>query len=70
MHFQKIISTIKERRETLKVTQDALAELSGVGLRTLKQFESGRGNPTLKTLQKLADVLGMEVCLKIKDLNI
>jgi transcriptional regulator with XRE-family HTH domain len=50
----------------LRVTQETLAELSGVGLRTLKQFESGKGNPTLQTLQKLSDVLGMEVCLQIK----
>jgi transcriptional regulator with XRE-family HTH domain len=50
----------------MRVTQETLAELSGVGLRTLKQFESGKGNPTLLTIQKLADVLGMEVCLQLK----
>ena len=66
MHFMEIIQTIKERREVLQVTQETLAELSGVGLRTLKQLESGKGNPTLLTLQKIADVLGMEVCLKVK----
>ena len=66
MHFREIIQTIKKRREMLQVTQETLAELSGVGLRTLKQFESGKGNPTLLNLQKLADVLGMEVCLQVK----
>ena len=66
MHFSELINTIKERREALRVTQEGLAELSGVGLRTLKQFESGKGNPTLLTMQKLADVLGMDLCLKIK----
>lgn len=69
MHFGELIRTIKERREVMKVTQETLAELSGVGLRTLKQFESGKGNPTLSTLQKLADVLGMEVCLKVKTVS-
>ncbi|MCI1267023.1 MAG: helix-turn-helix domain-containing protein [Saprospiraceae bacterium] len=69
MHFTELIKTIKERREALQVTQERLAELSGVGLRTLKQFESGKGNPTLSTLQKISDVLGMEVCLKIKNLT-
>lgn len=69
MHFNKLITTIKERREMLQVTQETLAQLSGVGLRTLKQFESGKGNPTLTTLQKLADALGMEVNLKIKELS-
>jgi transcriptional regulator with XRE-family HTH domain len=69
MHFEKIIKSIKERREELQVTQETLAELSGVGLRTLKQFESGKGNPTLLTLSKLADVLGMEVVLQVKNLS-
>ena len=66
MHLGNLIQTIKERRQMMRVTQETLAELSGVGLRTLKQFESGKGNPTLLTIQKLVDVLGMEVCLQIK----
>jgi transcriptional regulator with XRE-family HTH domain len=66
MHLENLIQTIKERREMMRVTQETLAELSGVGLRTLKQFESGKGNPTLLTIQKLADVLGMEICLQLK----
>lgn len=69
MHFNELIKTIKDRREALQVTQESLAELSNVGLRTLKQFESGKGNPTLLTLQKLSDVLGMEICLKIKNIT-
>ena len=69
MHLPELIKTIKERRVALKVTQEGLAELSGVGLRTLKQFESGKGNPTLTTLHKISDVLGMEVCLEIKHLK-
>ncbi len=70
MHFTDLIRLIKERREVLHVTQETLAELSGVGLRTLKQFESGKGNPTLLTLQKISDVLGMEICLKIKNVTL
>ena len=69
MHLGELIRTIKERREMLQVTQETLAELAGVGLRTLKQFESGKGNPTLQTLQRLADILGMEVCLRLKKKN-
>jgi len=66
MHFQELINIIKERREALQVTQENLAKLSGVGLRTIKQFESGKGNPTLLTIEKLAEVLGLEICLKVK----
>lgn len=70
MHFKELIKIIKDRREVLQVTQETLAVSSGVGLRTLKQFESGKGNPTLLTLGKLADALGMEVCLKVKNLSV
>ena len=66
MHFTNLIVSIKERREMLQVTQEMLADLSGVGLRTLKQFESGKGNPTIQTLNKLAGALGMELTFQIK----
>lgn len=69
MHFLELKDSLKKRRENLQVTQETLAELSGVGLRTLKQFESGKGNPTLQTIQKLADVLGLELCLKLKNIS-
>ena len=68
MHYPELIETLKARRLALQVTQETLAELAGVGLRTLKEFESGKGNPTLVTLQKISDVLGLEVCLKIKNM--
>lgn len=69
MHFSNLIETIKMRRLSLKVNQELLSELSGISLRTLKQFESGKGNPTLKTIEKLAGALGLELTLKVKSLN-
>jgi len=69
MHYQNIIQLVKERREMLQVNQESLADLSGVGLRTIKQFESGKGNPTLATLSKLADALGLEISLKVKSID-
>ncbi|WP_258861675.1 helix-turn-helix domain-containing protein [Marinilabilia salmonicolor] len=69
LHFSELIKTIKTRREMLQVNQVMLAELSGVSLRTIKQFESGKGNLTLKTMSKVADALGLELTLKVKALN-
>jgi len=66
MHHTHIVNKIKERRETLNVTQEQLADLAEVGLRTLKELERGKGNPTLETVSKLADVLGLEVQLVVK----
>lgn len=68
-HLSAVIHQIKERREILKITQDSLADLSGVGLRTIKQLEGGKGNPTFNTLQEIADVLGIELVLQVKRLN-
>lgn len=69
MHSIDLINAIKTRRDNLDVTQELLADLSGVGLRTLKKFESGKGNPTFETLNKLGNALGMELIFKVKDLN-
>jgi transcriptional regulator with XRE-family HTH domain len=66
MHYQLLIKQLKDRRESLQVTQDTLADISGVSLRALKQLESGKGNPTLDTLSKLADTLGLELSLQLK----
>jgi len=68
-HLSAVIQQIKERREILKITQESLADLSGVGLRTIKQLETGKGNPTFNTLQEIADVLGLELVLQVKRLN-
>ena len=66
MHYHLLIKQLKDRRESLQVTQDTLADISGVSLRALKQLESGKGNPTLDTLSKLADTLGLELSLQLK----
>lgn len=65
-HLDAVIKQIKERREMLKVTQEDLANLSGIGLRTIKELESGKANPTYRTLQEITDVLGLELVLQVK----
>lgn len=70
MHLNYIVETLKKRRIRLQVTQETLALLTGVSLRTIKQLEAGKGNPTLETIQKLAQVLGLKLQLEIKNTNI
>jgi transcriptional regulator with XRE-family HTH domain len=70
MHHDELIKVLKDRREVLKVTQEHLAELSGVGLRTLKSIESGKGNPTIETLIKIAEVLGLDLKLEVRKPNL
>ena len=61
-----ISDKVKERRQLLGITQQDLADISGVGLRTIKQIEAGKANPSLSTLVCILDVLGLEIVLNIK----
>ena len=70
MHQGELIQALKGRRDALNVTQEHLAELSGVGLRTLKAIETGKGNPKIDTLAKLADVLGLELKLEVRKVQL
>jgi y4mF family transcriptional regulator len=58
--------TIKNRRKELSITQPHLAELANVSTNTLYKIERGQGNPSLDVLNKLAEVLGMELTLDVK----
>lgn len=57
--------SIKNRRKELEITQPHLAELAKVSVNTLYKIERGQGNPSLHVLNKLADVLGMELKLEV-----
>jgi len=56
---------IRERRKSLRITQPDLAQLAKVGINTLYKIERGEANPTLDVVQKIADVLGMELKLEV-----
>lgn len=61
--------TIKNRRKELSITQPHLAELAKVSTNTLYKIERGQGNPSIDVLNKLAEVLGMELILEVKNLS-
>ena len=58
---------IKNRRKELKITQQTLAELSGVSKNTIYQIEREQNNPSLEIIEKLADILGMKLLLEVKN---
>ncbi|MBQ6747089.1 MAG: helix-turn-helix transcriptional regulator [Bacteroidaceae bacterium] len=57
---------IKERRALLKISQQDLSDYSGVGISTVKDLERGVGNPSIDTLKKILDVVGLEMILQVK----
>lgn len=59
---------IKSRRKILRLKQEDLAEMSGIGLRTIHDVEKGTGNPSFQTLASLAEVLGLTISVKIREI--
>lgn len=68
MNAPIISKTLKERRKSAGITQKDVAELSGVAIHTISDLESGKGNPTLEVLDKICDVLGLELTIQPKNL--
>lgn len=64
--IQEIGKIIQERRGQLRITQKHLADMADIGINTLYMIETGQANPTLESLQRIADILGMEIILQIK----
>ncbi len=64
--IQKIGQLIQQRRDHMHITQKQLAEMADIGINTLYKIETGQANPTLESLQKITDVLGMEITLQVK----
>ena len=51
---------IRKLRKEANFTQEELAEKADISMKYLGEIERGRGNPTLKNIEGLASVLGME----------
>lgn len=58
--FAVMQALIDARKET-GLTQKQLSEITGISQADISRLESGDGNPSLKTLQRLAEGLGRKV---------
>lgn len=65
MNKKDIGKSVIERRDTLRISQKRLAELSGVSVHTLSNLETGCGNVTLDTLLKVSGILGLKVTVGV-----
>lgn len=57
----KIYNALVKARINKKLTQKQLADRLGIAQSALARFESGRTNPTLSFLQKVASGLGLKL---------
>lgn len=69
MLVKEIGKSIRLRRKALKITQPNLAQLAQVSTNTLYKIERGQTNPTLDIIEKITNVLGLEVKLEVKKIT-
>jgi len=67
---KKLGDSLKERRKQLRMTQFDLAELAGISANTLYKIERNQANPTLAVIEKITLILGLELSLSIRQVNI
>ena len=61
--FQIVRALIKIRAEK-NISQKQLSELTGINQADISRLENGNANPSLRTLQRLAEGLGMKLKLE------
>jgi len=70
-NMRRLLSTLakrmKERRQVLGLSQEALADRSGLSSNFIARIEIGDKTPSLSTLAKLANALGTSVSELLAD---
>lgn len=61
---RQIIRAILDSRKERDVTQKELSEATGITQADISRLENGTANPSLRTLKRLADGLGMRLKLE------
>jgi transcriptional regulator with XRE-family HTH domain len=64
---EEIGQIIKNRRKELKMEQVDLQDYAQVGSTTLSKLEMGKLNITIDNLEKITEVLGLELIIKVKE---
>ncbi len=65
LSIYKIGKTIKNRRKELNLELKDLQDYTGVSYTSICDIENGKSNPTIKTLEKILDVLGLEINIQV-----
>jgi transcriptional regulator with XRE-family HTH domain len=60
--------TLRDTRRQARVSQEDLAQSSGVDRSAISNYERGRREPNLRTIVKLARALGVEPASLLRDL--
>ncbi|MGN1137956.1 MAG: helix-turn-helix domain-containing protein [Ruminococcus sp.] len=65
----QIIKAMLDTRKKKSMTQKQLADITGIPQADISRLENGNANPSLRTLQRLADGMGMKLKLEFVPAN-
>jgi transcriptional regulator with XRE-family HTH domain len=61
MNLEQLGNIIRERRNELLLSQENLSNKSDVAIKTIHSVELGKANPSVKTLEKILENLGLQI---------
>ncbi len=61
MNLEQLGNIIRERRNELSLSQENLSDRSDVAIKTIHSIELGKANPSVNTLGKILDNLGLQI---------
>lgn len=64
MTHQEIISALRSRRKSLGITLAKLSEQTEIRATTICDIENGKRTPSLTTLLRLTDALGLSIIIQ------
>ena len=70
MNREILAEIVQKRRNTLMLKQEDLAEMAGVNIKTIYLIEKGKGNPSVDTLNNILEVLGLEMLIDVKKVDL
>ena len=65
----QVIRAMLSGRESANITQKELAEKTGIAQADISRIENGNGNPSIRTLQRLANGMGMALKIEFVPLS-
>jgi transcriptional regulator with XRE-family HTH domain len=62
-----VVAQLRHTRKSRQITQVEMARASGIGQSMISEIETGVSQPTVQTLRRYADALGLDIVLKLRN---
>ena len=64
--FASVVTALKEAREARGLSLQDVCDKTGITRASLSLLENGHGNPTMTTLRRVAEAIGVEILVTVK----